>query len=391
MRTLAALAAAIVLAAPALRAEPERLRVMTFNLKDLRPRHIEGEPLSSRAQLIALIIQELRPDVLLLNEIAYDFSDDPELAGATAKRFAEQVLAEAHDPEGPEPIRYQVFTAPVNTGVPSGFDLDNNGVVVETPETDGYAGDAIAWGWFPGQYGMALLVREGLEILETDVRTFREFLWKDMPGALLPPAVRNVQGPEAQGWYTDEELAVLRLSSKSHWDIPVRTESGAIVHFIAAHTVPPAFDGPEDRNGRRNHDEIRLIADYLADADYLVDDQGRPGGLHPEARFIILGDLNADPEKGDSRGSPMQSLIFSSPRVQALPAPRSVIEIDGLAPTDTASFALRVDYVLPSNGITHLRSGVWRGLADSRDGQDPAPLRDFPTDHFPVWMDIEIP
>ena len=28
--------------------------------------------------------------------------------------------------------------------------------------------------------------------------------------------------------------------------------------------TPPAFDGEEDRNGRRNHDEIRFWVDYVS-------------------------------------------------------------------------------------------------------------------------------
>ncbi len=55
---------------------------------------------------------------------------------------------------------------------------------------------------------------------------------------------------------------MLRLSSKSHWDIPLQI-GGAIVHVLTAHPTPPVFDGPEDRNGCRNHDEIRLWSDYI--------------------------------------------------------------------------------------------------------------------------------
>ncbi|CCH69661.1 hypothetical protein BN10_300002 [Phycicoccus elongatus Lp2] len=39
------------------------------------------------------------------------------------------------------------FTAPSNTGIPSGFDLNNNGVV-------GGGDDDFGFGLFPGQYGM---------------------------------------------------------------------------------------------------------------------------------------------------------------------------------------------------------------------------------------------
>lgn len=40
-----------------------------------------------------------------------------------------------------------------------------------------------------------------------------------MPGALLPD---DPSTPEPQDWYSAEELEVFRLSSKSHWDIPIK-------------------------------------------------------------------------------------------------------------------------------------------------------------------------
>jgi phenylpropionate dioxygenase-like ring-hydroxylating dioxygenase large terminal subunit len=80
------------------------------------------------------------------------------------------------------------------------------------------------------------------------------FRWKDMPDALLPddPAT-----PAPADWYSSDELNVFRLSSKSHWDLPIRIGKET-VHFLVSHPTPPVFDGPEDRNGTRNHDEIRF-------------------------------------------------------------------------------------------------------------------------------------
>ena len=81
-----------------------------------------------------------------------------------------------------------------------------------------------------------------------------------MPGALLPD---DPSTPEPADWYSPDELDVFRLSSKSHWDVPVRLPDGRILHLLASHPTPPVFDGSEDRNGRRNHDEIRFWADYV--------------------------------------------------------------------------------------------------------------------------------
>ena len=150
------------------------------------------------------------------------------------------------------PLEYGYsFLAESNTGIPSGFDFDHDGRI-------GGGGDALGFGEFPGQYAMVVLSRFPIDTKR--VRTFRKFLWRDMPGALLP-----------RSWYSPAQLAVLPLSSKSHWDVPVRI-GRVTLHLLASHPTPPAFDGAEDRNGRRNHDEIRFWNDYLTPAD---------AGIHP--------------------------------------------------------------------------------------------------------------
>ena len=93
-----------------------------------------------------------------------------------------------------------------------------------------------------------------------------------MPDARLPddPAT-----PEPGDWYSPEELEVFRLSSKSHWDVPMDVD-GRIIHALVSHPTPPVFDGEEDRNGTRNADEIRLWAEFIAGEDpgWIVDDAG---------------------------------------------------------------------------------------------------------------------
>ena len=115
------------------------------------------------------------------------------------------------------------------------------------------------------------------------VRTFRSFLWHDMPGALLPD---DTSTDAPADWYAPDALAVLRLSSKSHWDVPIDVE-GVTVHLLASHPTPPVFDGPEDRNGCRNHDEIRFWCDYIdaTRSAYIYDDEGRRCGVGKDAPF----------------------------------------------------------------------------------------------------------
>lgn len=381
---------------------PIDLRIATFNIEDVRTSDI-ADPSNPRLRRLGAVIRELKPNIILLNEIAYDGPGSPgyqeiDAPGLNGQRFADTFI---HLPEGSTEdsggsgIRYRAFMAPVNTGMHSGFDLDNDGRVVstyptptpsrpdgsppkQTAEERAYGNDCWGFGAFPGQYGMTLLVDERLEILQADVRTFRLMPWDYVSGA-FEPRVPETNEP----WHNKEEWAIFRLSSKSHWDVPVRLPNGETIHVLCSHPTPPAFDGPEMRNQKRNHDEIRFWADYLDNAPYIVDDLNHPGGLRPDAHFVIVGDLNADPEKGSSYKNPIKRNLFANPRVNGSNTPTSDLPVAELAPTDTAMFKLRVDYVLPSHTLEPLRTAVWRS--------NPAPAdHPFPSDHFPVWMDIRV-
>lgn len=389
-----ALAAALCLLArpaPAQEAGAVALRVATFNMEDVRTEALRRTD-DPRLRALAEVIQRLRPNVLLLNEIAYDLPGGPGVPddaepGRNAQRFVEHYLARPQAP-GLRPLEYNAFMAPSNTGMASGFDLDRSGeAVTEYPDPPpshqteagrAYGNDCWGFGTFPGQYAMALLVDPRLPIEHEQVRTFRLLPWDYMPGAFLP------RDPETrEPWYDEEVLALFRLSSKSHWDVPVRLPNGTVVHLLCSHPTPPAFDGPEMRNKRRNHDEIRFWIDYLDNEPWIVDDDNRPGGLPAGRTFIILGDLNADPEAGSTFKNPMRNLILSDRRINARHTPAADAAVEGLDPSDTASFGLRVDYVLPSAGVEVLRTGVYR--------IPPAGWEGFPSDHFPVWADLRFP
>lgn len=361
----------------------DRVRFATFNASLYADdagglvARLRGDDPAARA--IAATIQHVRPDVLLLNEFDYD------AAGEAASLFVERYLGQ--DQHGQPAIAYpHVYFAPVNTGVPSGLDLDRDG----TTGGDGRARGNDAWGYglHPGQYGMLVLSRFPIDA--SAVRGFRLLRWSTMPGALAPldPATMTPH-------YPPEVWAQLRLSSKSHWDVPIATPIG-LVHLLAAHPTPPAFDGPEKRNVLRNHDEIRLWADYLddapADAAWLCDDAGRCGGLPETERFVIAGDYNADPTEGRSLPGAIGQLL-EHPRVQRLAPPRSAGAVearanpaDALAGHDTAQFGrenLRVDYVLPSVGLPVSDSGVFW----PRAGEPGAEWLEA-TDHRLVWVDV---
>ncbi|MDG4493114.1 endonuclease/exonuclease/phosphatase family protein [Xanthomonas vesicatoria] len=371
---------------------PTQLRIATYNTSLYSDgagglvRELQGD--SAHARKIAAVLQRVRPDLVLLNE--FDFDPDHRAADLFQQRYLQVA-----QPGGGEPLRYPYrYLAPVNTGVPSGLDLDNNGTVGGDGRSRG--NDAWGYGLHPGQYGMLVLSRYPIDAQA--VRSFQLLKWSALPGALRP--LDPVTG---RSFYSDAIWSQLRLSSKSHWDVPVHTPVG-VVHALVSHPTPPVFDGAEKRNAARNHDELALWRAYLDNAAdskrWLCDDKGVCGGLAADARFVILGDLNNDPIDGAGRHEAIRALIHH-PRVLHYPTPRS----EG-GPQKTAEYAaqgivhtgdphqvtgdfgpqagtMRLDYVLPSHQFTLLGSGIFWPASTAPE----AAIADG-SDHHAVWVDI---
>jgi len=386
------------------KAEPETeyifTRICTYNIEDLRyddilaaTRNAENEG-AHRARDAARLIAAMDPDILLVNEIEYDFISSHPLSG---EAFAELIRQQrAH--LGMADRRYAVFQEPSNTGIHSGHDLNRDGVIDPVPGSRDYANDAWGYGEFAGQYAMALFVASPLSIETDQARTFQKLAWQAMPEALLPGG-DGESIPEDQPWYSAEAIENFPLSSKSHWDVPVRLDDQSVIRILASHPTPPVFDGPEDRNGRRNHDEIRFWADYLSGAAWITDDEGNSAPA-PTDPVVVMGDLNADPIAGDSLNDPITTWILRHPSLNGFFVPESTVPIESRGRTlrsdATARFGLRVDYVVPSKGILIVRGGVVRGEADLpyEIGLDQAAIDSISytaSDHFPVWIDIRLP
>lgn len=341
----------------------DRLRLASYNVALNRPSatalHAELSRCGS-AQLGAVVqvIQALQADVLVLNEI------DRDAEASNLDIFAERWLR----PAGLD-YPYRCF-APVNTGVDSGRDLIKDGQQHNTP---------FGFGAFPGQYAMAVLARWPIDSAAS--RTFQQFLWRDLPAANLPKRA------DGSAFYDSDDLELLRLSSKAHWDLCIQSPGGAF-HLLVSHPTPPAFDGPERRNIYRNNDEIRFWWEYLHAAPRSArfsDDQGRIGGLANEDAWVIAGDLNADPNAGDSLGAIQQ--LLNHPNLQD-PKPTSpgalTLWPDGDG-RQTATWGLRADYLLPSTRFQVHQSGVFWPA----DG-DLAKAVHLASDHRPVWAELSL-
>ncbi|MGH1342197.1 MAG: endonuclease/exonuclease/phosphatase family protein [Nannocystales bacterium] len=332
-----------------------RLRVATYNTSLYRDERgalaaavRAGDP---QAADVAAALLAAHPDIVLLNEIDAD----------AVEAFATSI------PGQPYPHR---FVPPSNTGHPTGIDLDRDGITTGP-------GDARGFGRYPGQYGMALLSRFPIE----STRCFGDVLWASLPWATLPD---DASTDAPADYYSPQAQAALPLSSKNHCDVVVRSPLGR-VHLLISHPTPPAFDGPEDRNGHRNRDEVLFWVHHI---DTL------PAAEH----FVVLGDLNADPTDG---GAPAGiTALLAHPRIQdpkptsegAASASRTQKQANtthlGDPRLDTADFSddtvgnLRVDYVLPSRTLRVLSSAVQWPAAVERT------VRAEPSDHHLVWVDV---
>jgi len=346
------------------------LRLATYNTELFRKgpglllQDIEAGKDVQVAAVVAVIAQA-RPDILALQGIDYD------LDGLALSALAGHLRASGLD------YPYRLALRP-NTGLRTGLDLDGDG------RRDGPR-DAQGFGFFPGQGGIALLSR--YPILHDEVRDFTTLLWRDLPGATLPE-IDGAPFPSA------EAQAVQRLSTTAHWDVPVQVGE-TVLHVLTFHASPPVFDGPEDANGLRNRDELRLWSLYL--------DGALPETPAPEGPFVILGDANLDPADGDGHSLAMRAFLadprLTDPR-QASAGGRVAAGQGGINATqkgdparDTADWPeadgpgnLRVDYALPSSELTVTGSGVlWP--ADGPLAETVAAA----SRHRLVWVDIALP
>lgn len=313
------------------RSEPIDVAVFHTNLARKGPglllRDIRGNR-DPQVKAVVAVIAHAAPDILLLLDVDYDH----DLIALVALRDA---VARAG-------VLYpHIHALAPNRGLSTGLDLDGDGRIGGARDAQGYAE-------FAGQGGMAILSRYPIR---TDrVQDHSALLWRDLPGALLTL-------PNGQPLLTPQVLAVQRLATTGHWTVPI-TIRGQDIHLLAFHATPPVFDGPKDRNGRRNHDEAQFWSVYL---------DGRLAPP-PKDRFVLIGDSNMDPTDSEGRPDAIQALL-DDPRLQD-PQPKSAGGLlargggRGDPALHTASWpppgpaGLRVDIVLPSADLTVLSSAV---------------------------------
>jgi hypothetical protein len=274
------------------------------------------------------VIKHIAPDILLLTDFDYDYD-------AMALSALAGQLGYAHS-----------FAAKPNTGLQTAFDLDGNGRFGEARDAQGY-------GRFTGDGGMAILSRHPVD--PTQVIDFSEVLWRDVPRGTLPSTM------------TAQVADIQRLSTSGHWVVPIETSIG-LVTLMAYAATPPVFDGPEDRNGLRNRDELLLWENMIEHT--------------PPDGFLVLGNANLDPLDGEGYSDAMANFL-EIPLLHD-PHPRQpTANWDDEGPGD-----LRVSYVLPSVVFDVQDAGVFWPAPDDPDvallGEDGLAAGV----HHLVWVDI---
>ena len=234
-----------------------------------------------------------------------------------------------------EPAYPFVFANRPNSGMATGLDLDGNGRTGEARDAQGY-------GQFAGDGGVAILSR--FPIATEDVYDFTDLLWRQLPDANLP---RTSSGP----FPSEAAQAVQRLSTSVHWIVPIILEDQRVLNLLVYAATPPVFDGPEDQNGLRNRDELKLWEQVL---------DGHWGAVPVD--FVFAGLTNLDPDAGEGDRATMAAFL------------RDPLLLDPLPNLPTAHWPdrdlppMRVSYVLPAATWTVQDAGVVWPAPDSRLG-----------------------
>ncbi|NNJ69150.1 MAG: endonuclease/exonuclease/phosphatase family protein [Boseongicola sp.] len=291
---LSAFLAALVICGPAL---CETLRIAVYHTELSRDgpglllRDIEkGEDPQILASLA--VVAHANADAIVLA----DFDFDANLTALNA--FADRLQIYPHR-----------FALAPNRGVHTGLDADGDGRLGEPEDAQGY-------GRFAGDGGLAILSKR--PIATGDVRDLSRLNWQDLEGSLAPANVARSQ----------------RLSTTGHWMVPIEISENQTLTLMTWHATPPVFDGPEDLNGKRNHDEAAIWLQVL----------GAQFGAPPTTPFVIAGISNLDPVDGDGRNSALTTLLahpsLTDPRPSSLGALQASKDDQGINLNHTGDPAL---------------------------------------------------
>lgn len=283
-----------------------------------------------RAQQAATAIGQSHADVLLLT----DFDADEQALRIFNDEYLRQ--AQPDTAESDYPYRY---VGPSNKGVPSGADLDQDKIV-------GGAADAWGRGEFPGQGSMVLLSKHPID--QERIKTVTELRWADMPDSAI-----------AEAKLSETVVSAMPVMESGLWDIPVQV-AGQEIRVIAVR-VDRDQDNAHYAQPRRG-DQLNVIGDWVAAADYLRSDNGAKPPT--DGAYVVLGELG----QGTAQNSSVDRLL----------------EKIGVAEQGVHDES---NYILPDNELEILRHGSIGLTAPEATGTEPASPTGATTEL--LWSDLK--
>ncbi|WP_313814843.1 endonuclease/exonuclease/phosphatase family protein [Glutamicibacter sp.] len=258
-----------------------RVATISTNLTAPNSEELYGQLLGGgniEATRVADAISAVNPDVVVITGM------DAEAKAVAA--FQAEYLTSPEDQRSDISYPYS-YLAVGSKGLQSGADLDDDRVV-------GGPGDAWGQGAFAEQGSVVVLSKYPIQ--QDDVASVTELKWGEVKGGKLQEA--QLGGALA---------ASIPVMNNGLWDIPIEYRSER-VHILAAQTEPA--NSSQDFSTLRQHDELKVVSDYISGAHYLRTDQGAAAKGLKGKNFILAGAL-AQPEGSATQVDPLAKKLGS--------------------------------------------------------------------------------
>ncbi|MBW2522711.1 MAG: endonuclease/exonuclease/phosphatase family protein [Deltaproteobacteria bacterium] len=342
------------------------VRIAQFNVQGLSTDKLL-DPANGQVRAVTEIVARFDPDILCIEELEYDLEGVP-VAEQVPGRFdggaqnAARIAAALNAATSGAPYEHTLITLSNSGFLWAGPD---NGVLEFGSRGAGELADM--------NYGIV----SRYPILKDQVRVVTDVAWSDLPDNVTAQMQSEIGAVVPEGY---------PLFSKALVIAPIDVD-GEVLVIVLLHPVPPIIYPTWPY---RNHDELggarALLDGVLPGVDPLPED----------ARFVLVGDLNADPDDGDSLPGAIRQLLDHPRLVPYQPEgagtggnnPQrntNVSDCPSTTPIDpTASFQLQLDYLMPSATIGEPLDGGVFFPAESADFD----LACRGSDHMMLWAEL---
>ncbi len=210
--------------------------------------------------------------------------------------------ARSQNGQAPLEFRY-TFSAESNTGVPSGFDFDNDGTVAG-------GADALGFGEFPGQYAMALFSRFPID---APMRARSANSCGATCRARSCPTGSRRRSPWTGIRPRSSRCCRCRRRATGTCRVKI---GGRTLHLLASHPTPPAFDGRRIATDCATTTRSASGATTIAARNTSATTAGRRGGLRRRP-FHHHGRSELGSRRRRQPASTPSSALLAHPRVDS--------------------------------------------------------------------------